>query len=379
MPFRIIRGDINTASGDARVEAVLDCSGAMEAEIHPVKKGRFHRKYDTLYTVAVNEYSFSRANQENCQYVIRTPVPFDERSLSHPDVVRHCYRSALQIAHDFGLKSVAVPLIGSEDKGCSKELALQIASEEIINYLDENEDTDILLVVRDRQNFWPNPSVCAGLSEFLQSVEEQEQKKQKQEWNALQMCSTAPFPTVAELDIEDEVGKRPQAPESISLTIPTFVSESDGSDNFYPQKPIQKPTSVPKAVKPGLVFPFTMFNHGRETDLDESFSQMMLRKMDEKGFKKDSDFYKKANISKQTFSKMKSPDYHPKKTTAVAVVIALELSLDDANELLRKAGYCLSRSMRFDVIIEYFIEAHHYDVFEINEQLFKYDQALLGG
>ncbi len=121
------------------------------------------------------------------------------------------------------------------------------------------------------------------------------------------------------------------------------------------------------------------FRRGQKPVLDESFSQMMMRKIDEEGFRKDSDFYKRANITKQTFSKMKSADYHPKKVTAVAVAIALELSLDETGELLQKAGYSLSHSILFDVIIEYCILQKCYNIFEINELLFYHDQALLGG
>ena len=112
--------------------------------------------------------------------------------------------------------------------------------------------------------------------------------------------------------------------------------------------------------------------------LDESFSQSVLRLVDERGMT-DAQCYKRANISKQVFSRLRSnPQYKPSKPTALALAVALELDPDETRALLEEAGLTLSHSLKLDVIVEFFLNERRFNVMEINEVLFDHDQPLLG-
>ncbi len=359
MPFQIIRDNINSVLCDAVVDTFVD--------------------YHKFRVFRIRGYKLTKPSNGSLRHVIHIPIPSKRKTSSGPKIIRHCYRRALRIVSAHHFRSVAFPLIGSECDDLPKEVVLEIASFEIKRFLADHEDTNIILVISNDDAFQPASALLSGLSEYLRFIEVRERQKTEQQI-MLDMVSTGALPIITPKDIQEEKRKTqptylvPQAPA------PSASQKSPNKGYSWPRERQDQKNAVETAAQPGSVSPFEAFLHGQGAILDESFSQMVLRKIDEKGFSKDSDCYCKANIDRRLFSRIRCDEnYHPKKTTAVALAIALELTLEETNELLRKAGYSLSHSIIFDVIIEYCILQHNYNVFEINELLFMYNQPLLGG
>ena len=111
---------------------------------------------------------------------------------------------------------------------------------------------------------------------------------------------------------------------------------------------------------------------------DESFAEMLLRKIDEAGMT-DAECYHKALLTRGHFNKIKNQKgYRPGKSTVLALLLALEMDREESDEMLAKAGYALSPSSKRDLIVEFCLEKGIYDVMQVNEYLLAFDQELLG-
>lgn len=260
-----------------------------------------------------------------------------------------------------GCESVAFPLISSGIFGYPKAAALQVATETITDFLTEH-DLTVYLVVYGHNSYTISKELYDDVKSYIDDnyVAEHTMLRERYSLSSL-------------------------AGEQFSFRKDDYASErrkkktiaSDDKDDACPEGDIAFETPQMAAFQ-GAAMASAVSLEDMLKSMDESFGQMVLRKIDEKGMK-DTQCYKKANIDRKLFSKLRSdPNYRPSKTTALALAVALELPLDETNDLLRKAGYALSRSSKFDVIIEYFIQKKIYDIYQINETLFAFDQALLG-
>ena len=315
------------------------------------------------------------SDRKDTLQIIHTAAPWWSGKKREIVELRSCYRNSLRIVTEQAFERVAFPLIGSGERGFPKELALRVATEETAKYLDKHPEVQIILVIHDKNDFQPDAALLEGLQRYIVYTKKAEKRKRKQQETVLDQASTEAFSPVTEEELDHSFGSPHvfQFPDEEPQSAITQHRPPDSSVHLRHEEPA-------KAKKPRMVLPFGTFRPERGAVLDESFSQMVLRKIDENGFEKDSDCYNKANLDRRLFSRIRCDEnYHPKKTTALALAIALKLSLNETNELLMKAGYSLSHSILFDVIVEYCILQRIYNIYEVNELLFQYDQPLLGG
>lgn len=328
MPLQIVRNDITKMKVDAIVNAAnssLLGGGGVDGAIHRAAGPKLLAECRTLNGCPTGDAKITKAYRLKAHYVIHSVGPIYRDGHHHEaELLKSCYRQSLQLASRYHCESVAFPLISAGAYGYPKDQALQIAIETITHFLLDHEMM-VYLVIFDQTSF----VISEKLFSHIQSY------------------------------IDDHYATR--YGES-----PSAVKRRHQTDLFE-QMPMEGPVCYE-----------TLNLEDALKQMDESFSEMLMRKIDEAGMK-DSECYKKANVDRKLFSKIRShKHYKPSKKTVLAFAIALELPLEETNEMLKKAGYALSHSNKFDIIVEYFIIHKHYDIYEINEALFAFDQPLLG-
>lgn len=354
MPLHIIRQDITLMEVDAIVAAGSAApgtprpTGGVNGSIHKRAGARLLEAIRRLGGIRSGDVTLTEAYDLPCRYVIHTAGPkWQGGSAGEEAMLRACYRRALQLAARKGFASIAFPLISTGKYGYPKEEAMRVASGEIRDFLAEN-DMQVYLVVYDRESFQLSGGLFRGVKEFVDQ-------------HYVDMHYAVRRPTEANWAASDESA----APQPSASVMKRASAPADATTCAA-----QKAASADSDLPPELV--------RRLQRLDEGFTGMLLRLIDESGMK-DADCYRRANVDRKLFSKIRSnPAYTPKKPTAAAFCIALRLPLPQTRELLAKAGYGMSRASVFDVILEYFITRGEYDVHTINQALWHYDQPLLG-
>ncbi len=355
MPFQIVHNDITKMDTDAIVNAAnsqLQLGGGVCCAIfHAAGVELLQEECDGIGLCPVGHAVITKGYNLPAKYIIHAVGPVWNGGTHGEDrLLLKAYQSALELAREYQLNSISFPLISSGIYGYPKEEALQIAISAISEYLLHHE-MDIYLVVYDRKAISLSERLFTEINHYI----------------------------VTYYDDSDEYETRNRLNRTRNEFIQVYNEKNDLSNKSFLKKAkrsSKEPLEDDIRCYMSEAAPRCLDDVIKQ--MDETFSEMLLRLIDEKG-RSDVEVYKKANIDRKLFSKIRSDkDYQPKKKTALALAIALELSLDETKDFLMKAGYTLSNSNRFDLIIRYFIENKSYDMFVINEALFNYEQPLLG-
>ena len=340
MPLEIVRNDITKMKVDAIVNAANESllgGGGVDGAIHRAAGSGLLAECRTLDGCKTGKAKITGGYNLPAKYVIHTVGPiYDDGKHGEKALLESCYRESLALAKEHNCDTVAFPLISSGVYGYPKDQALKVAIDVISDFLLENEMT-VYIVIFDKAAYKISEKLFSDIAEYIDDNyvdEHTDYSRERIRMNALP----------------------PMAPRK---------RRKKSDDDF-----LEMCDCKAMLAEDDL--------DAKLRHIDESFSQMLLRKIDEKGMT-DAECYKKANIDRKLFSKIRSDvNYKPSKPTALAFAISLELSLAETEDMLRKAGFALSHSNKFDIIIEYFISKGNYNIFEINEALFAFDQSLLG-
>lgn len=331
MPFTIVRQDITKMRVDAIVNAAnTDLrmgGGVCGAIFNAAGQTKLKEACNKVSPIKTGGAAITPGFKLPAKYVIHAagPIYHQWNAEENEKLLRSAYMESLKLAAENSCGSIAFPLISSGIYGYPKEEALQVAVAAIKDFLAEH-DMDVYLVIFDRASFAVGEKLLGAVESYIDENYVDSHFVYRQE--------------VQRADYEEIIMKP-------SLDEADFMSVSKGLDDII-------------------------------DDLDEPFNTTLLKLIDAKG-KTDSEVYKRANIDRKLFSKIRTgKGYMPSKRTILALAVSLELTLEETDDLLERAGYALSHSQKFDVIVEFFIVNGKYDIFEINEVLFKYDQPLLG-
>lgn len=346
MPIKIVRNDITKMECDAIVNAAntsLLGGGGVDGAIHRAAGRGLLLECMKLGGCKVGQAKITGAHKLPCRHVIHTVGPkWAGGSHGERELLESCYTESLKLAVDNDCESIAFPLISSGVYGYPKDQALRVAVDTITAFLMDH-DLMVYIVVFDQSAFQISEKLFSDIASYIDD-------------------KYVDTHFVFRQTLRNEIG------ESTVLGTTEILHEE--SDTCIKQMPCCSSIAMPVPKEQSL--------EEMVEQIDESFSQMLLRKIDEKGMT-DAQCYKKANVDRKLFSKIRGDiHYRPSKPTAIAFAIALELDLEETKDLLMKAGFALSHSNKFDIIIEYFIVNQNYNIHKINEALFAFDQSLLG-
>lgn len=380
MPFEIVRNDITKMHVDAIVSAAnasLVGGSGVDGAIHQGAGPELDAACRKLGGCETGNAKVTPGFGLPCKIIIHTVGPvWQGGGMGEKAKLASCYRRSLEMAEKEDCESVAFPLISAGAYGYPREEALQIAVNTIRDYLQSSEMM-VYLVVYDRASFdigrdrfaniraWIDDNAIPSDYELMEARRRGSNRQEgvSPDWNVMSEAMPTPgcFPHAAPR--YSEISKK-EAKLKPTAKKPSLF-------NRIKKRPEEKTAdSIAKEQHDSLE------DFLRQTD--EGFRDMLLRKIDEEGIT-DAECYKRANIDRKLFNKIKNqPDYRPGKSTVLAFAVALRLPMPEVREMLTKAGYSLTHASKADLIVEYYLIHGHYDIYEINEALFAFDQRLLG-
>lgn len=339
MPFEIVRNDITNMQVDAIVNTANPrpiIGYGVDSGVHKKAGKQLLAAREEIGDIPFGDAAITPAFGLDAKYVIHTVSPiWQDGSKNEESLLTSCYEKSLQLALTHNCESIAFPLLSAGNHGFPKDLALQTAIHVFSKFLMKHE-MQIYLVVFGKESFQLSEKLFHSVQSFIDETYIQEKK----------------------LEEYGVPNKRDMREIELQLIREYMSRKNENLADTDPYAP-----SLDELMN----------------EIDEPFSEALIRLIDQKGLS-DPEVYKKANIDRKLFSKIKNAkNYKPCKATCIAFAIALELSLKETKELIGKAGYALTHSSKFDIIIEYFILGKNYDIFEINEVLFAFGQPLIGG
>ena len=374
MAFQIVRNDITKIKADAIVNTANPeptyMAGTDSAIYLAAGADRLLEERKKIGRIAEGEVAVTPAFDLDAKYIFHTVGPvWQGGSYGEKEIVKNCYLNCLNKALELGLESIAFPLIATGVYGFPKADALQIATSVFSSFLAGN-DLEITLVVFDNESFALTGKIFAAVNQFID--ENYVEDKLDEEYGFDALCEDAESVETDRAEIQrarQEAAERRKEMRNLYHRNMLRMEEARGilpphaaSAMAGAAAPMQAKRSLDDVVK----------------NISETWSESLLRMITEKGYS-DVEVYRRANVDRKLFSKIRSnKDYKPKKSTAVAFALALKLNLDETKDFIGRAGYAFSPSSKFDLIVEYFIDNKVYDFMTINIALFDHNEPLLG-
>ena len=376
MPFSIVRDDISRVHADVLVNAanvrLAPGGGVCGALFSAAGFDEMRAACEAIGGCATGDAVTTPAFNLPARWCVHAVGPIWRGGRAHEEELLHrCYRSAFARAVELGARSVAFPLISAGIYGFPVERALAIAREEVAAFLRHHDEVALTLVVFERAVVQMGNALVEQVQEYIDDEYVDSSSFMRRD--------------TGELERELQWTEDASAPLSVEMAepvaLPEYLQEDDAS------VAASRPFVASSIRMPGAAMPGAPSRAGATLDaeiaqlvaaLDAPFSTTLLALIDARGMT-DAEVYHRANISRQLFSKIRGNEsYRPSKQTVVALAIALELDMSATQDLLARAGFTLSKSSKFDVIVRFFIERGIYDLFQLNEVLFAYDLPLVG-